>query len=286
MAATTIPHDVRDVPHEARERDPSVPEHLRIDLPIFRGPYDELLEEVRADHIDLFEIPLALITATYLTEIADLESLDLAIGGEWLELTGTLVYLKSRKLLPPEPDEEDPADGPDPRQELMRRIREYKRFRSAAEALRELPRLDRDVFTRPVRPILDELEPGPPRLQEASLVDLMEAVQQLVDRKRVDADSFLRVDREELTIRSVIIEIAGALAERPRMAFEELFEDVAFTRYRVVTTFLALLEMTRLDMIRLMQARLDDGRLYIERSVIDIVEITQELDLPEARPGA
>ena len=284
--ARTIEAPRRQAPRQASAaavQAAPVPEALLVELPVFRGSYDGLLDYVRRQEISILDVPIAVITATYLSLTADLETLDLEVGGEWIELTGMMVLLKSRELLPPaiEDEEEDPSDGPDPQQELLARLREYKRFRTAAQALQEMPQLTRDVFTRPVHAELAELDTGPRPLQEASLVDLMGAIRELVEKRQHEASFFMEVTPEKLSLRSMIIDIAQRLARTPRLPFEELFEDQPLTRYRVVTTFMALLEMTRLRMIKLMQAKLDDGRLYLERAVIDIIEVSQELDLPE-----
>jgi segregation and condensation protein A len=242
----------------------------------FEGPLDLLLELVRKREVDIFDIPIADITEEYLSVMESMRSLDLELGGEWVETAAWLVLIKSRMLLP-KPVEED-EDGPDPREELIQRLLEYERYKYAARQLNERPVLDRDVFTHPSKankflPML-----GPPPLAGATVVDLVSALRRIVARSKNRGEWVIETSTERLNLRAVIAEIAEVLADRPRIQFDDLFEGRPLDRHRIVTTFLALLEMTRLHMVSLMQNRLDDGHIYIQRTVVDIVEISQQLD--------
>lgn len=262
-----------------------VPEELAVRLETFEGPLDLLLELIRKHEIDIFDIPIALITEEYLGYIERMEQVDLQVGGEWLEMAATLIYIKSRTLLPDDEDEED-EEGPDPREELVRRLIEYKKYKMIAGKLDELPKLDRDVFTHREQASRYEDLVGPPELEETGVSSLVSALRRLVDRQDEDTDWVVDLTRETLTVRSVMLDVARLLQRQPRVTFEELFEEYELSRYRVVTTFLALLEMTKRSIVKLMQSRLgDDDSLYIERSVIDIMEVSQSLDLPETTEG-
>ncbi|MFP4597550.1 MAG: segregation and condensation protein A [Persicimonas sp.] len=260
---------------------PDVPEELAVRLESFEGPLDLLLELIRKHEVDIFDIPIALITEEYLGYVERMEKLDLHVGGEWLEMAATLIYIKSKMLLPDD-ETDDEEDGPDPREELVRRLIEYQKYKLIAGKLDALPKLDHDVFTH--RPQAEEFEKltGPPELREAGLGDLVSAIRRLVDKGEDNADWVVEMSREQLTLRSVMLDIATLLQDCPRVTFEALFAEHEFTRYRVVTTFLALLEMTKRKIIKLMQSRIDGDHLYIERAVIDIVEVSQSLDLPDS----
>ncbi len=263
-----------DIPHS------DIPPELSLDLPSFRGPLDLLLELIRSQEIDIFDIPISLITRQYLQTLDQIQELDLQIGGEWLEMAATLVYIKSRTLLPREETDED--EGPDPRDELVRRLIEHQLFQWAAEQLDDRPQLRRDFFFAAPRGQEERLELGPPPLKQASLLDLVDALKRVMEEHRDDPDWVYEIRREKLTLRGVILDIAARLADTPRITFDELF-DGPLDRHRVVTTFLALLEMTRLNMIHLFQPRLSgDDRLIIERAVIDIIEVSQTLELSDA----
>jgi segregation and condensation protein A len=258
---------------------PDIPRELHLDLPSFQGPLDLLLELIRAHEIDIFDIPIASITRHYLGCLDQIQQLDLQVGGEWLEMAATLVYIKSRTLLPvdPDPDEEE---GPDPREELVRRLIEHQLFQWAAHQLDQRPQLRRDFFLAAPRGQQEREELGPPPLKQASLIDLMDALKRVILEQRDPVDWVYEITRERLTLRGVILEIARLLAESPRIRFEALFASGDFSRHRVVTTFLALLEMARLNMIHLFQPRLSgEDTILIERAVIDIVEVSQTLEL-------
>ncbi|QDG49921.1 hypothetical protein FIV42_03930 [Persicimonas caeni] len=259
----------------------NVPRELAVRLDAFEGPMDLLLELIKKHEVDIFDIPIAMLTEEYLRYVEHMEALDLHVGGEWLEMAANLIYIKSKMLLPVEEDD-DEDDGPDPRAELVRRLIEHQKYQLIAAKLDERPKLDHDVFTH--RPQAREFrkEVGPPKLKEAGLNDLVSAVKRLVEQNKDNADWVVELSRETLTLRSVMLDVATLLQDQPRVTFEELFAHHDFTRYRVVTTFLALLEMTKRKIVKLMQSRIGEEQLYIERSVINILEVSQTLDLPEA----
>lgn len=264
----------------------AAPEHLHVDreagvqfrLPAYEGPLDLLLDLIRKHEVDIFDIPVALITDEYLRYMNASEALDLSLGGEWLEMAAMLVYLKS-KLLLPRPAAPDEDEGPDPRDELVQRLLEYQMYKAAAEALGDRPSLDRDVFLHPSRAAEFQAMSGPAPLREASIDDLMRALKRVVEASRKDGTWVYEVDSQKLTLRAVILEVAEILRDTPRVKFEALFED-GVSKIRVVTTFLALLEMTRLKMLKLFQSRLHGDVLWVERAVVDIVEVSQRLELP------
>ncbi len=266
---------------DRREEADGIPQELRVELPRYAGPMDLLVDLVREHEIDIFEIPVAEVTDSYLACIERMESLDLEVGGEWLEMAAWLVHLKSRTLVPDDDDEAD-DEGPDPREELVRRLVEYEKFKKFAQKLDSRPTLGDQVFSGPGQLQSFRQQTGPPDLEPADVGDLVGAVQRLVDRSDEAEELVYEMDREKLSLRRVVVDLARRLQDTPRIAFEDLFE-ASPTRNRVVTTFLALLEMTRVELIRLMQQELGDqpGQLIIERAVIDIVEVSQTLDLPE-----
>lgn len=264
--------------------DDDTPPELQLQLPSYSGPMDLLVDLIREREIDIFDIPIAEITRHYLEYVDKMNELDLRVGGEWLEMAATLVHIKSKTLLPDEPDDDD-DDGPDPRDELVRRLIEYEMFQWAADRLEDRPQLSRDFFMAGPRARKQRRQAGPPRLQPADLSDLVDALKNVIEQRSDDDDEWVyEITHEKLSVKGVILDIASRLRDTPRIDFAELFDSVAISRHRVVTTFLALLEMTRLDMISLFQPRLDDDRprtIVIERAVIDIVDVSQSLDFPD-----
>lgn len=261
-----------------------VPKELAVRLEAFEGPMDLLLELIKKHEVDIFDIPIAMITEEYLGYVERMEALDLQVGGEWLEMAATLIYIKSKMLLPDDEDD-DEDEGPDPRAELVRRLIEYQKYQLIAGKLDQLPKLEHDVFTHPPKAAEYEKLTGPPELREAGLGSLVGAIKRLVKKNKNNADWVVDMTREELTLRSVMLDVATLLQDKPRVTFEELFAEHDFTRYRVVTTFLALLEMTKRKIVKLMQARVSEEQLYIERAVINIMEVSQNLELPEHTDG-
>jgi len=257
------------------------PRELQVKLEAFEGPLDLLLELIRKHEVDIFDIPIALITQEYLRFLHEAESINIEVGGEWLELAALLIFIKSRMLLPQPEVEQDDMEGPDPREELVQRLIEYQKYKLAAASLDERPVLERDVFTHAERSA--EFAPllGPPPLKEASVTELMDALKKLIERTKTEGNWVYEVNSQKLTLRSVILDIASLLAKTPRLPFEALFEGHTIDRGRVITTFLALLEMTRLKMIKLFQSKLQGDQLWIERCVVDILEVTQELELED-----
>jgi len=251
-------------------------------LPSYEGPLDLLLDLIRRHEVDIFDIPVARITDEFLAYMHAMEIFDLNLGGEWLEMAAMLVYIKS-KLLLPRPVAPEDEDGPDPREELVERLLEYQKYKAAAGALDGRPQLSRDVFTHAPRAGEYAELIGPPPLKEASLDDLVRALERIVQKSKADGTWVYEMNSQKLTMRSVILDIAMILAERPRVEFDELFENIELSRLRIITTFLALLEMSKLEMIKLFQSRLQGDRLFVERAVLDIVEVSQELEFERER---
>lgn len=260
----------------------NTPPELQVRLQAFEGPLDLLLELIKKHEVDIFDIPISMITDEYLRFIQNAESIDIEVGGEWLELAALLIFIKSRMLLPQPEVEADDMEGEDPREELVQRLIEYQKYKLAAASLDQRPMLERDVFTHSEKG--PEFTPmlGPAPLQEASVSELMEALKRLIARTKSDGKWVYEVNSQKLTLRSVILDIAALLAKNPRLEFEALFENKVIDRTRIITTFLALLEMTRLKMIKLFQSKLHGDQLWVERCVVDILEVSQELELKEA----
>ena len=264
----------------ATESTKYTPPELLVKVEAFEGPLDLLLDLIRKHEIDVFDIPIAFITDEYLRFVLAAEALDLEVGGEWLEMAALLIFIKSKMLLPVDVVA-DEDDGPDPREELVARLLEYQRYKAAAQQLDQRPILDRDVFTHAHKAQDFVALMGPPALREASVTGLLEALQRVVSRSKTDGRWVYEVNSQRLTLRGVILEIAEQLAATPRLPFEALFEHGDVSKHRVVTTFLALLEMTRCKMIKLFQSRLESEQLWVERAVVDILEISQQLELAE-----
>ncbi len=234
-----------------------VPEQLELPLKVklesFEGPLDLLLFLIKKNEIDIYDIPMAVITQQYLEYLEMMKNLNLDVAGEFLLMAATLLHIKSRMLLPaPEEDQaEDGKEEEDPRAELVRRLLEYQRFKEAALELTKGPMLDREVF---IRNFFGEkpLEGGEEDVsEEASLFELLEAMKKVL--QGLPPEEFQEISVEHLNIKDKILQIMDRLWEVDSVAFGELFVP-STPRREVVLTFLALLELLRLRMIRAYQA--------------------------------
>lgn len=223
-------------------------ESYRVQLgELFDGPMDLLLHLVRKNELDIYDIPMALITEQYMAYLALVKTLNIDVAGEFLVLASTLVHIKSRMLLPAETE----GDKEDPRMEIVRPLEEYLQIKYAVEDLSRRDRLDWDVFLR--GPSDDEQswpeEEGGPLIQ-VGLFELIEAFQEII--KRASPASFMDITPDAVSVKSRISEIMDILEDRGSITFLELFEPQA-TRRDIVVTFLAILEMAKLQVIRIRQ---------------------------------
>ena len=223
-----------------------------IKLDIFEGPLDLLLYLIRKNEIDIYNIPIALITEQYLEYLDMMRSLNLDLAGEYLVLAATLIHIKSRLLLPPAEDEEDGGEGQDPRADLVRQLLEYQAFKEAALSLEARPLLDRDVFSRGA-PAEDPagVEDGDELMIEAGVFELVEAFRSII--AGLDKSDDLVIDTERMSLTDRINEIMERLSEKKQLTFSELLGERT-DRKRIVYTFLAILELMKLRMIRACQA--------------------------------
>src|SRR5918912_2479300 len=192
--------------------------------PPFEGPLDLLLHLVKEHQLDLFDIPIARITESYLAALEAMRELDIDIAGEFLHMAAQLMLMKSKLLLPrtevAEDAEVDPAAGVDPRAELVRRLLEYQKYKAAAEELARHDLLDRDVFARRVRaPALPAPE-GPEGLADVSVFKLIEALDRAV--KNASPEIGHQVVTDRLSITDAISRVAEVLRARRRVLFEDL----------------------------------------------------------------
>jgi len=222
-----------------------------IKLDIFEGPLDLLLYLIRKNEIDIYNIPIALITEQYLEYLDIMRSLNLDLAGEYLVLAATLIHIKSRLLLPPVEGDEEGEEGEDPRNELVRQLLEYQAFKEAALNLEGRPLLDRDVFTRGAR--AEELaaqEPEEEVMIEVGVFELVQAFRVIVSN--LDHSEDMAIDTEKMSLTDRINEIMERLSEKKELTFTELLGE-RNDRKRVVYTFLAILELMKLRMIRAYQ---------------------------------
>ena len=238
-----------------------------VKLPVFEGPLDLLLHLIRTNEVDITDIPIATVAEQYVEYIELMRELQLDIAGEYLLMAATLAWIKSRMLLPPDPASIQ-DESVDPRAELVARLLEYQRFKEVAGELGERQLLGRDVFAATTPG--PEPEPEAEREIEVGIFQLMEAMKRVLDHA-AHSGAAHEVEAETITVHERMIVVMDNLRHRDACEFEELVRDngVWAGRPIIVTTFLAILELTRLEAIGLYQG-VDDrgvprGTIHVKR---------------------
>ncbi len=267
-------------------------EKLSLSLPEFEGPLDLLLHLVKKHELSIVDIPIAFITDQYLKTLDVMRALNLDVAGEYLLMAATLAYLKSRELVPPDPaelqqevDEED-EDGLDPRQELIRRLLEYQKYKEAAGQLGDRPVMGRNVWGRgaPAEDIAGmHALPNQAPLAEIPVFHLIEALEKVLSRAKITMAHDVVVDRVSISDR--INEIVDRLEREGTFTFESCFDGVegettiAGVKHQVVVTFLAILELTRIKLVRITQTE-ETGQIYISSASSDLKGQMADAKLP------
>jgi segregation and condensation protein A len=219
----------------------------QVKLEIFEGPLDLLLHLIRKNEVDIFDIPIATITDQYLEYLDMMKALNISVAGDFLVMASTLVHIKSRMLLPAREDEEEQED---PRVEITRPLLEYLRFKEMAGELSERDLLARDVFARPLLQDLKRQLLSDEPLLEVSLFQLIDAFKKIVEERIPGAQLTMQVERWSLKDKTTYI--MDQLKIRPFVYFTELF-DQDRTISEFIVTFLALLELVQMGLVRILQ---------------------------------
>jgi segregation and condensation protein A len=229
---------------------------LRVKLASFEGPLDLLLYLIQKDEIDIRQIKIAEITDQYLRTLDLMREHNLDIAGDFLLMASTLIWIKSRSLLP-NMDEQQNVDGEDilTEEELKRRLLDHQRYRAMALDFKQMPMLGQDFFKRPLP---DEREKREQLLKEMNLTDLTVAFQQVLLRARRPT---VRVKTDRMSIADAVKKIASRLGAQDITDFQSLFPEVP-DRNEVVVTFLAILELGRLQKVRVLQ-HMVYGTIYL-----------------------
>jgi segregation and condensation protein A len=246
-----IPDETLSAATETTDLDPKNLTHVR--LPVFEGPLDLLLYLIKKDELDIYDIPIEKITSQYLEYLKIIKMLDLEVAGDYLVVAATLVYIKSRVILPHDqrPPEED-ADEDDPRWDLVRQLVEYKKYKDAAFELQQCLERQENVRGRGGSYQPDTAPDGSLPFDKVGLFDLLSVFQKVLARASANED-LKDIFEDRFTVSDKIQFIQSEIANRKRLVFEELFVEGA-TRTEIVVTFLAVLELIRLKQIAVSQA--------------------------------
>ncbi len=228
----------------------SILENYPVRLENFEGPLDLLLHLIKRHEVNIYDIPITTITRQYLVYIDLMTELNLDVAGEFLVMAATLIHIKSRLLLPrADPTQEDPEE--DPREALVRRLLEHQKFKAAAELLHERETLRSAQWTRPDGPIAEIAGEAPEPEVEVDLFSLINAFRNVVERAKQRPKVYL--PSEQIPIEDRIEQLLARLSETEACGFEDLFSDVE-SRAGLIVTFLAVLEMIRLKLVRVFQS--------------------------------
>ncbi len=240
-----------------------VEQDYKVRLDVFEGPLDLLLYLIKREEVDIYDVSLEKITKAYLEFIEAFQALDIELAGEFIVMAATLLYIKSRTLLPADlqmPDEEE--EGEDPKWELIRQLIEYKKFKEAADSLRERESLQEALFPR--SPVVPELAPENLLVEEVGIFDLIHAFQKVLKRLTKEPEDLREIFAENFTVGEKIEVILQRVSSGVVLRFEELFAESA-SRGEIVVTFLAMLELIRMKQLRVRQ-ELTCGEIWIEQN--------------------
>jgi segregation and condensation protein A len=216
------------------------PETCLVKVQAFEGPLDLLLHLIKKHEINIYDIPVALITQQYLEYLNMMKELNLEIVGDYLIIAAELGHIKSKMLLP-KPEDDDEIEEDDPRSDLVRRLIEYQRYQEAAEQFSRLEALERDVFTRSYE---DDTADDANQLLTVDLWSLIDSLREVFKRRNLSISEGIQFDIETVTLDERIEEVTSILISRKEMRFEDLFRKNA-SRLDLIITFLAILELIR-----------------------------------------
>jgi segregation and condensation protein A len=254
---------------DAPERDDEArSDSYRVKLEIFEGPLDLLLYLIRKDEIDIYDIPIAHITEQYLAYLELMQELDIAVAGDFLVMASTLIYIKSKMLLPPDPKVEGEEDlSEDPRAELIERLLEYQKFKSASQMLYSRGEIESACYTR--GPL--ETDSSNPEVS-ATVLDLLRVFREVL--KRAEAQIEMEIARDEVTIAEKLAQIHALLDQYEQINVREIFE-MSRSKRELIITFLALLELVKEWRIYLIQRELF-GDIFARKRTDAPPEIEEE----------
>jgi segregation and condensation protein A len=223
---------------------------LTIRLEGFEGPLDLLLHLIKREELDIWNIPIAHVTDQYLSYLQMMKDLNINVAGEWLVMAATLIYIKSRMLLPPDPVQADTQEGAeeDPRKELVYQLLEHQKFKNAAQMLHTREEVENAVWHGQPQ----EVAEAGKAVVSVTLFELLQAFHEVV--KRFEAAGGLEIDPEEVTIEQKLADLRRLFMIHDTVLFSTFFEKARSKRHLIVT-FLALLELVRLREVLVFQER-------------------------------
>lgn len=238
----------------------------KVQLERYEGPLDLLLDLIRKQQIDIHDIPIAKITGQYLEYLHRMEKLDIDISADFLYMAATLIYIKSKMLLPTEPTLPGEEPQGDPREQLVHQLLEHEKFKSAAQMLHERGQIEDHVWSKPDRSLYEGAESENELV--VSLVDLVKVFQKVLERRRERQD--FELARDEVTVATMIRRLREELIRSETVRLMQFFEDCP-SRRAMIAAFLAVLELVRLEAVLVLQDELFGEIVLRKHKLFDVV---------------
>ena len=224
----------------------------KISIPMYEGPLDLLLDLIKKQEMNIHDIQIAKITAQYLEYLHKLEELDVDVSADFIYIAATLIYIKSKMLLPP-----DPLAGPeeaagDPRAELVQRLVEHEKFKNAAQLLYQKQQIEENVWSKPDKSLYND--EGTEGELVVSLVDLVKVFQQVLERRK--EVSRIELQHEQFTVAQMMAQLrAQILASDDNTVSLVNFFEACPSRHAMIVAFLAVLEMVKMQAVAMVQEK-------------------------------
>ena len=240
----------------------------KINIPMYEGPLDLLLDLIKQQKMNIHDIQISKITAQYLEYLHKLEELDVDVSSEFIYMAATLIYIKSKMLLPPDPLAGPEDTGGDPRAELVQRLVEHEKFKNAAQLLYQKQQIEENVWSKPDKSLYHDEETAGELV--VSLVDLVRVFQQVLERRKEVSRIELR--HEEFTVAQMIAALrTQILASADNSVNLIQFFEACPSRHAMIVAFLAVLEMVKLQAVALVQEKQFGDILVRKHKMFDLV---------------
>src|SRR6201981_606134 len=234
----------------------------KINIPMYEGPLDLLLDLIKKQEMSIHDIQISQITSQYLDYLHKLEELNVDVSSEFIYMAASLIYIKSKMLLPPDPLASAEEQAADPREELVQRLLEHEKFKNAAALLYQRQQIEENVWSKPDKSLYNDEETEGELV--VSLVDLVKVFQQVLERRKEVARIELR--HEEFTVAQMIAALrAQILASVENSVNLIQFFEACPSRHAMIVAFLAVLEMVKLQAVALMQEK-QFGDIWVKKA--------------------
>src|SRR5216683_7429409 len=234
----------------------------KINIPIYEGPLDLLLDLIRKQELNIHDIPIAKITSQYLDYLHKLEELDVDVSADFVYMAATLIYIKSKMLLPPDPLGTPEEQAMDPRADLVQRLVEHEKFKNAAQLLYQKQHIEENVWSKPDRTLYND--EGTEADLVVSLVDLVKIFQQVLERRK--EVSRIKLQHEQFTVAQMMAQLRAQIvaSEDSTVSLAQFFEACP-SRHAMIVAFLAVLEMVKLQAVAIVQEK-QFGDIFLRKS--------------------